>query len=222
MERVFLRSNRGNCCAYRLPFPSNLADRARARKAREGLIRQVDEFVPGKPSDLTAMGSVDDLLRRIDRLTYEYFGLNEDEITLVEETAEDIFPAIQPSRNAFPQLWMAARYEDRRTYADALMSRLAGWFVGADAPSVRLIARNEDFSIIELSIESGRGVHQYREDNQEGFSIALTKLAKHLDQPVAGNFLLTPDVRVFAGKKLYLIKPLQRRFWLPFLRLCRR
>ena len=197
-----------------LPFPIDLADRARARTARKGLIQQVDEFVPGTSNDLAAAGSVADPMRRIDRLTYEYFGLNDDEITLVEETAEYIFPAIHPLRNTFPQLWMAARYEDRRNYANALMNRLAGCFIGASAPSVRLIARNDDFSIIELSIESGCAIHEYREDIQQRFSIALKNLAEHLEQPVAGNFLLTPDVRVFAGKKLYLIKPLQRRFWL--------
>jgi hypothetical protein len=36
----------------------------------------------------------------------------------------------------------------------------------------------------------------------------------NIRQPLGGNFNLMPDVRVFAGKNLYLIKPMQLRFWL--------
>ena len=33
-------------------------------------------------------------------------------------------------------------------------------------------------------------------------------------QPIGGNFQLMPDFRAFVGKDLFLIKPMQRRFWL--------
>lgn len=197
-----------------LPFPDDHADPARARKVRDQLIRQVDEFVPKASNDLTATQAREDRMLCIDSLTYEYFGLNDDEIALVEETVEYTLPALQPSRSAFPKLWTPTRLKDRRCYADTLKNRMAGWFVDARPPSVRLIARNEDFAIVELSIEPGRGTYTYHEDDQLRYSVALKKLAERLNRPVAGNFLLTPDVRVFAGQKLYLIKPLQRRFWL--------
>ena len=35
-----------------------------------------------------------------------------------------------------------------------------------------------------------------------------------MDVPLPGNFHLVPDFRLFAGDSLYLVKPLQRRFWL--------
>ena len=208
------RVNQTEIVRLPLPFPNDLADPARARKARSELIRLIDEFVPRGTYELNVSGSGEDPLLRVDRLTYEYFGLNHDEIALVEDTVEHTLPALQPPRNAFPKLWMAARLTDRRIYADSLRNRLARWLIDAHPLSVRLIARNDDFSIVELSIDGDRGSYAYREDDQIRFSVALRKLAERLDQPVSGNFLLTPDVRVFAGKKLYLIKPLQRRFWL--------
>jgi hypothetical protein len=37
---------------------------------------------------------------------------------------------------------------------------------------------------------------------------------QHIHQPIAGNFQLMPDLRLYIDKDLYLVKPMQRRFWL--------
>jgi len=42
----------------------------------------------------------------------------------------------------------------------------------------------------------------------------LGKLQGQIKQPIDGNFQIMPDLRVFAGESLYLIKPMQLRFWL--------
>jgi hypothetical protein len=39
-------------------------------------------------------------------------------------------------------------------------------------------------------------------------------LAEHIHRPLDGNFQLLPDLHVFVGTNLYLIKPMQMRFWL--------
>jgi hypothetical protein len=45
-------------------------------------------------------------------------------------------------------------------------------------------------------------------------SDALARIMQHIHQPLDGNFQLMPDLRVFIDKSLYLVKPMQRRFWL--------
>ena len=77
-----------------------------------------------------------------------------------------------------------------------------------------MIARNDDFAIIELSLEPTSGTNAYSESSSTAFSQTLTGLTSELPNAIGGNFMLTPDVRIFEGRKLYLIKPLQRRFWL--------
>jgi len=43
---------------------------------------------------------------------------------------------------------------------------------------------------------------------------AISRLGAKLEVSLPGNFQLVPDFRMFTGKSLRLVKPLQRRFWL--------
>ena len=208
------RLNQRELLRLPLPWPEDLAHPDRAREARDELTRVVDEFVPSDSNDPEPSRSEDDCLLRIDRLTYDYFGLNDDEITVVDETVKYTLPAVHPTPNGFPELWKRAPLEERKAYADTLRGRIAGWLIESRPPTVRLLASNKDFSIVELSIEQTSGPSRYKEESGTRFATALNNLSERLGQPVSGNFLLTPDVRVFLGQKLYLIKPLQRRFWL--------
>ena len=42
----------------------------------------------------------------------------------------------------------------------------------------------------------------------------LSRLFANIHQRLPGNFQLMPDFRIFGGSDLYLVKPMQRRFWL--------
>jgi hypothetical protein len=42
----------------------------------------------------------------------------------------------------------------------------------------------------------------------------LGRLSEHINQSLDGNFQVMPDLRVFVGESLFLIKPMQMRFWL--------
>ena len=54
----------------------------------------------------------------------------------------------------------------------------------------------------------------YLERDDQEIGDALRRLTAHVDVPLPGNFQLIPDFRLFIGSSLYLVKPLQRRFWL--------
>ena len=194
----------------RLPFPSptDLGDPTSAEIHKRTLIDIVNRFPLNSSEDIT------ETLREIDQLTYQYFGLGEDEISLIEESAKYVLPASQPGRAVFPKIWNPANREQRRSYANVLARRLSGWFVDQRPPSVRLVARNEDYAIIELSLPSGARIQPYTEENLVQFPQALVDISANVAKPISGNFMITSDVRIFAGKKLYLIKPLQLRYWL--------
>ena len=197
-----------------LPFPCDLADPDTARKARAKLIELVDVFASSPPEVLTAGTDLGRVLSEIDRLTYAYFDLNDDEISFVDETIEYILPAAHPSRRSFPAIWSHSSFADRSKYARALRRRLDGWFSDDREPAVQMIARNEDFAIVQLSLKPKSRTTSYQENDSTTFSDALEALTENLQVPTTGNFMLTPNVRVFSGPELYLIKPLQRRYWL--------
>ena len=84
----------------RLPFPTpGETQRAgRAEAAGAELASLVDTARSSVTEDLTMQFSADTLLGKLDSLTYDYFGLAENEIALVEDSVEKIIPCVQPHR----------------------------------------------------------------------------------------------------------------------------
>lgn len=196
----------------RLPFPSpdDVPDRAAAAQAALELIAVVDEARERSNEPSSMQFDDGEILRAIDRLAYQYFCLSPDEIALIDDTVDAILPALQPHEGHYPKLWGAPDEEQRAQYAHTLVASLADWFKGKKIHA-RLVARGADLAILRLHLG---GHEDYAEDAAGGLSDALERLAAHIHRPLDGNFQLMPDMRVFVGDCLYLIKPMQIRFWL--------
>ena len=199
-----------------MPEPNDLASPKRAHEARRKLVSVVDRHQGSRNELLESPDTNDRLLWDIDQLTYAYFGLSDDEITLIEDAVEHILPAAQPNTGSFPDLWKATTQNDREDYAKQLISSLAEWFGNERNLSVQLIGSNLDFGILRLQLHPVNSDSEvaYRESSDASFSDALNTVSKALNSPLAQNFQTVPDLKVFVGKSLYLIKPMQRRFWL--------
>lgn len=200
--------------ALPLPLPHQVDNSEASKCARAQLVELVDDCALSTPGTLDSQTRLSGLLSEIDKLVYAYFNLNDDEIALVDEAVECTLPALQPSRDAFPSIWQESTYEDRKKYADALRRRLANWFADDCAEAVRMVARNSDVAVIEVGLKTASSATEYTEESSRTFSEVLTDLTEQFQGLRNSNFMLTPDVRIFAGSKLYLVKPLQRRYWL--------
>lgn len=195
------------------PLPSDLSELSTAHQVFDELVRQVDEFVAPSPNEEGSEGSVNEVLKEIDRLTYAYFGLSEDEIALVEEIIKYVMPATRPLPKAYPSIWQPSNYADRRAYSSTLRQHLSGWFVGDPDPNVRMYARNDDYAILKISITTDR-TDPYTESDCRPFPSALAELGQAVGDPLSINFCAQLDVQLFVGENLYLVKPLQKRYWL--------
>ena len=153
-------------------------------------------------------------MQKIDHLTYSYFDLSEDEITLIEDTVEHVLPAVQPNAGAYPSLWKPSERDDRHAYSNRLAASLLDWFEGVATVSIEMVGRNRDFGILRLRLEEGAVSKMYTECEEGTFKASLDGISEALEKPIDRNFQLVPDMRVFANDSLYLIKPMQRRFWL--------
>lgn len=196
-----------------IPFPADLSDSATSLQVFEKLVQRVDQFVPSSPDGSFDGDTISNVLHEIDQLTYRYFGLDDDEISLVEETVNDVIPAIQPSRGRYPSTWQPPSLEERRAYSGTLQRRLSDCFSGTQSPLVRLYARNDDYAVLEISLTSDPS-HAYTESDRRPFSVAIAELSHALGEPIGVNFCVRPDIRIFAGSKLFTVKPLLKRFWL--------
>lgn len=200
----------------RLPFPAprDVQQSRRSEEAGVALTEIVDLARRSAEESFTLRSSDDGLLGRLDSLCYTYYGLGEEEISLVEDSVEKVIPGVQPRRETSVDLWKPAGRRDRRVYASTLARSLRQWFDEDVDISVVLRARNEDLALLQLRLVEGRPVDAYRECDDHGIGEALAQLSSHVEVSLPGNFQLIPDFRLFVGNNLYLIKPLQRRFWL--------
>lgn len=196
----------------RLPFPDikDLPDPVASALAADQLVAVIDEAEAESEQPFELRAENVDVLRRVDELAYAYFGLSSTEIALIEDTVEAILPALQPHEGQSPRLWSAPDENQRATYAEVLAEGLKGWFQDTGI-SADLVATSADFGILRLRLGSAE---PYHEDTTSEFGAVLDQLGQHIHQPLDGNFQLTPDLRVFVGENLFLIKPLQLRFWL--------
>jgi hypothetical protein len=200
----------------RLPFPApkDMPDRERSNSAAEALVAIIERQVQLAGQPLGPQPSERDVLKEIDVLAYEYFCLSDEERILIEDTVEHKIPAIQPRKNACPQIWRTSTRADRRGYAETLVKTLAGWFDGNSVIQARLVARNDDLAVLRLSLTAAPSRFEYSELSLAPVEEELARLVNHIHQPLPGNFRSMPDFRVFIGHDLFLVKLAEKRFWL--------
>ncbi len=200
----------------RLPFPAtdDMPDRQRSHAAADALAALVEKQVRKVDGSRGFRAGERDLLGVIDRLAYDFFCLSKEERVLVDDTVEHVIPAVQPTKGSLPELWRPSTASDRRAYASTLAESLAGWFDSGCTVGTRLVARNDDLAVLKLSLREAPGRFDYGEDNDVTVAAALSRLSKHVQQPLPGNFQSMPDFRVFIDRDLFVVKPAGKRFWL--------
>jgi len=199
-----------------LPFPGldDLPEPERAQMAATKLVALIDREINNAAAPLVLGDDHDWLFSEIDKWAYEYFYLSQDEIVLIEDMIDRIIPAVQPHQGSFPELWKAPTEKERQQYARLLIDSTAQWLAPGTPLHASLEARNADLGVLRLSFSHEMQSSAYTEKEAVLVSDALAKIMQHIRQPIAGNFQLMPDLRLFIEKDLYLVKPMQRRFWL--------
>lgn len=199
-----------------LPFPTadDLPEPSRARTAAAKLVAVIDREIARTNASFAMDVGDDTLLSEIDKWAYEYFCLSKDEVILIEDMIDRIIPAVQPHQGSFPELWKAPTEAERRQYATSLISSIDDWLQPGTQLHVKLEASNADLGVLRLSLNGGDQSKAYAEESNVLVGNVLSRIMQHINQPKAGNFQLMPDLRLFIDKDLYLVKPMQRRFWL--------
>lgn len=121
----------------KLPFdlPENMPDPEKAVKAEEELVALIKREMANAQKLLVAQ---DDVLSKIDRLVFDYYGLDASDVAIVEDTVNALIPAMQPRRSAGLQpIWAAASPGQREAYAAMLCVALAPHFRALSAPPWR-------------------------------------------------------------------------------------
>ena len=198
----------------RLPFPSptDASDEAESERAGDELVGIVDDAIERARTHRHNTKEEDsNILREIDRFTYAYFGLSKLQIAMIEDTTEYVIPEVQPRLGHPLRLWRAPDKTHRTQFAETMVNGLNDWFRHPDGISARLMACGPDLAILRLRIGDDR---VYEENDHDDPSDALGRLSEQLEMPIGDGFHEVQDLRIFSGNSLYLIKPMQLRFWL--------
>ena len=194
----------------KLPFdePENMPDPAKALDAEKKLVALIDSELM---SVKKLLASQHDVLSAIDRLVFQYYGLDEGDVAIVEDTVHHVVPAMQPRRNAGLQsIWAPANSSQRADYAAMLCKALSLHFRMPVKAS--LAARSTDVAVLKLTI--GDHVASYTEDSSGEFNDFLESIASKLPIDLPGNVQLIPDLRLIVDRDMYLVKPTALRHWL--------
>jgi hypothetical protein len=200
----------------RLPFPAadDLPEPSRAQIAADKLIALIDAAVGKLSNSFTLNSSDNPIPAELDKWAYEYFCLSDDEIILIEDTIDRVVPAVQPHQGSYPDLWKQPTTSERQKYAATLMRSVDDWLQTGTHLRASLEAKNGDLGVLRLELSGNNTAPAYSENQSALVDDALSRIMQHIHQPLEGNFQLMPDLRVFIGTNLYLVKPMQRRFWL--------
>lgn len=198
-----------------LPFPKpeDLAEPEQAQAAATEIIAVMDDLI-ARQTRLLDEDHLDATLKQIDQLVYRYYGLDEDEITVIEETFDYLIPAMQPRKTARPKLWNNSDTKDWQRYLQGLQRGLSAWFPDAPRLKARIEAFNQDMAIVRVNLEGTFDTTPLQAEQTEEWNALLEHLWGQVKRPVSKNVQVISDLRIFIDEDLYLLKPRALRHWL--------
>ncbi len=196
----------------KLPFATveHMPDPKRAAASARKIVQVVDREIK-RANDI--LQRQDDVLKEIDALVYDYYGLDAHDVALIEDSFKYIIPAMQPRSSAGLQaIWHRSRIEHRSAYTAMLCDALKPWLNKPIKAS--LAAMSTDIAVLKLTLDKNQVDHAYKEESAPEVEPFLQKMSANLPDRLPGNFQLVPDLRFVIGQDMYLVKPMQLRHWL--------
>jgi len=201
----------------RLPFPmpDALADADRAKQIVgevSRLIQSASAKVARGQRDRVAL--VNDTQAQIEPLIYEYFDVLPAERILVEDTVQTTIPSFRPSTTRWPVPAIEPSTPAHRArYANRLCATLNNWARGGPSRVAGSVTDSAEIGLGLVVLQKMRRgdaappAHEHRD-----LLAALDRLRSAASLRV-NTFELARGVKVFDGNRLFIVKPLARRYW---------
>lgn len=205
----------------RLPFP--LPDCAPEPAEAHRIVRAVSKTLLDLEDRLGGHGLLDRAgereaaKARIQPLIYRYYGIDDLEKVLIEDTVRFWEPSSTPHRGASRvPTWEASTPGDRGAYLDIVCAMLNDWSRGSGYRVVGglVISRHAGLGVVTLSrrpLDSPPEMPA-EQDSLRTLDTALLQIARTLPERQRSLSYLR-DLKVFVGKDLFIVKPLACRFW---------
>lgn len=199
-----------------LPLPNEMPDPA----VSQGIVNKIANIISNVTSQASNFfgdreGIIGEASDAIDALLYEYFDVQPNERTLIEDTLRVLAPSMRPSRNrpSIPTI-EPSNESEREAYISRLCSTLNTWSLGSNYE-----VRGEAFDSTKLGIGivvlqkalKQSPAYEFSEDFGD-LLVSLKRISKAVSRKV-GVFELMRGATVFDEDRCYIVKPLARRYW---------
>jgi hypothetical protein len=201
----------------RLPFPLEGASGSRARAVQ--IVEEVSRLV-----QLASRRTKDVLMDRdsivqntealIEPLIYEYFDIRATEQVLVQDTLRVVIPSFRPGpkRRSVPAI-EPSKPDERVQYTKRLCATLNGWARGSRSRVVASPSVSEGAGVGLVVLEKVDGAKAGPSVNGNGDLLAALDELREAATLKLNTFELARGIKVFDGSRLFLVKPLERRYW---------
>jgi len=154
-------------------------------------------------------------LRRdiLEPLVRQYYGIDEYEAMLIEDTLRLVIPSSTPDESAANIATLKRPGPEQcRDYAEVLCEMLNHFGTGSKFRVKGRVLLGNPYSVVKLSLATRAGRTVPIDEAGHELAAALKRLRPALDRP-SGQFVFCQDLKIFDGDDLYALKPMYQRFW---------
>lgn len=202
----------------RLPFPlpEAMHDPVRGNEIVEEVASIVQVAMKDSKKTLIDRESVvDEAQRKADTLVFEYFDVTDSERIVIEDSVRLAFESFRPSAGAssIPAIEPSSP-DDRERYATRLCKTLNGWTrnLGAKVSGFTDVSRETGMGLVVLE-KNGGAPNAGSARKRNGDLLATLENLRASASIRTNTFELARGIKVFDGPRLYMVKPLGRRYW---------
>jgi hypothetical protein len=198
-----------------LPFPvPDSPDRRRCVAEAAKLHRQLERACA--KNFLAHDALVDEYGSKLDRLVLDFYGVDDWEAALIDDTVRLWIPSATPHRNTGPRVLESSTDAERQTYVRQLLECLNTWAKGGPSSVTARVVRCHaaGLGIVHLTRVLARRGHSAvsEEESPDELDRILDRVRGMLEYGQL-NLRYRRNLKVFAGEDLYILKPLSKRYW---------
>jgi len=206
--------------AERLSIPFFMPEDAPNPKRAKDIVSEVIQHVKTFEKEVQATHGfgqeekASKLQKKLEPLVRKYYDIDEYESMLIEDTLQLAVESFHPKQNAskIPPTLKQPENEDCKRYTKTLCEMLNNFGRGSKFKVKGEVVKGQPYSIVHVAMTD-------RACRNIPVSTAEKKLAKIFDrmktllQQEQGRFVFCQNLKVFDGNSLYILKPMQMRFW---------
>ncbi|BAZ27920.1 hypothetical protein NIES4074_03480 [Cylindrospermum sp. NIES-4074] len=206
-----------------LRFPFLLPEMTQDPSRSKEIVRQVAEKIRNLKNQInqnfllnrqqTVRNEKDELLKYV----YEYYDIDEYEQILIDDTINISISSIQPNRGTWPiPTLVRSEPEERKEYLKLLCNVLNTWARKSQYTIIGNIIVSLGMGAAIIVLDRKINVEQswvnIEQKSMQELDIVLQRIIRLLPNQ-QGSISLLRNLKVFDENKLYIFKPLARRFW---------